>query len=219
MGKTCKFKVPETTSGLLTFTDKMPGASWSTPAKRACPGALFDLGSICASCYARKGNYTRWNAIQIAQERRFQWTLQCLKTIDGTETWVNTMVTAITFYTRNDPFFRVHDSGDLFSPKYTRAWIEVCRRLPNVNFWFPTRSYRLPWVDIIRELAALPNVTIRPSALYFEDPAPIIDGLHAGTTATATSGFTCPAPLQGNKCADCRACWLFKTTEVSYHKH
>jgi hypothetical protein len=30
---------------------------------------------------------------------------------------------------------------------------------------------------------------------------------------------TCPAPSQGGKCGDCRACWDPKVKVVSYGKH
>ncbi len=222
---TCRFKVPGTTVALLTFTAKMPGASWSLPAGKSCPFAYFGKGAICGSvkhghdgCYASKGMYM-WPAVRRAQEARYAWVRECLKTDPGVETFVSTMVTAITYYTSTDmPYFRVHDSGDLFSPKYTRAWLEIARRLPDVKFWFPTRSYRGPWLDVIRDLATLPNATVRPSALLFDTPAPAVDGLHAGTTATV-HGFTCPASTTNNACGDCRACWNDKDLVVSYHKH
>jgi len=33
---------------------------------------------------------------------------------------------------------------------------------------FPTRSWQAPWLDVIRELAALPNVALRPSAIHLD---------------------------------------------------
>lgn len=118
------------------------------------------------------------------------------------------------------PVFRVHDSGDLFSPSYADLWARICQALPHVKFWLPTRQWRSRnghMLAALRRLAALPNVAVRPSALKFNDPAPVIDGLDAGTTAS-TDGFTCPAPAQDNECRDCRACWQ-KDVVVSYRKH
>jgi hypothetical protein len=115
-------------------------------------------------------------------------------------------------------YMRVHDSGDLFSPEYTRAWIRICACLSWVRFWFPTRSWQAPWLDVIQELAALPNVAVRPSAVHFDDDPPQVDGLAAGTTAKAF-GYTCPAPRQNNACGDCRRCWTAKSLPVSYHAH
>lgn len=153
---------------------------------------------------------------KIAQQVRFDWVRSCLKSDAGKDDFVNIMSVAIRCTSMM--FFRVHDSGDLFSPEYTRLWIRICRNCPDVHFWFPTRSWRAPWIDVIRELAAIANVTVRPSALRFDDPAPEIDGLHAGSTA-ARSGYTCPSHEQGNKCLECRACWLAKGIPIVYHRH
>src|SRR5262249_11768112 len=99
-------------------------------------------------------------------------------------------------------YMRVHDSGDLFSAACTRAWIRICSASPWIHFWFPTRSWQAPWLDVIKELAALPNVTVRPSAIHFDEEPPRIDGLagaqprersathaqdHARTTPVATA--------------------------------
>lgn len=110
-------------------------------------------------------------------------------------------------------YFRVHDSGDLFSPAYTQMWTRVCANLPEVRFWFPTRMWphggkavRLTTIAAVQELAALPNVTVRPSALQFDDPAPTVDGYGPGSSA-AREGYNCPAHEQNNECRACRACW------------
>jgi hypothetical protein len=225
-----KFCVPGTTVGLLTITSKMPCDSFSLPAHRACPGAYYgeagranvDKTTICGSCYAQKGMYA-WPAVLNAQETRFQWVLS-LQRADDTAGFVETMVPAIRASVKRQksdrPVFRVHDSGDLFSLWYTRAWQAVCEALPGVAFWFPTRSWRVkqPLLqEALRDLAALPNVTVRPSALFLNAPAPRIIGLSAGTTAS-DAAFTCPAPLQDGKCLECRTCWD-PSVEVSYRLH
>ncbi len=38
-------------------------------------------------------------------------------------------------------FFRLHDSGDLFSPEYTNAWFHAAKMMPNVYIWIPTRVW------------------------------------------------------------------------------
>lgn len=227
-----RFTVPNTTISLLTNTSKMPSRSWSLPAGRACPGAKYGANSICGTCYAQKGAYA-WGPVKRAQQARFEFAIQASKDMTVGLQFVTLMVQAITAEARRQqtrhrrqhgnldgfvPVFRVHDSGDLFSPAYTRLWIAICRQLPTVRFWFPTRSYRIPnLMPALVTLAALPNVSVRPSALHFGEAAPVIVGLSAGTTA-ATAGFTCPASSQDGKCLDCRQCW---TTDVvvSYRKH
>jgi hypothetical protein len=128
-------------------------------------------------------------------------------------------------------YFRVHDSGDMFSARYAEAWLEVCIRLPHVKFWIPTRAWQSPsgqlpvfdpLLNTLRKLAQLPNVTVRPSALNFGDHAPQVQGLHAGSTAGMPDIFRarqCPAYAQGGHCGNCRTCWDDKSTPVSYCKH
>jgi hypothetical protein len=210
---------------LLTQTTKMPGPSWSLPAHRACPRAN---GTICDSCYAAKGCY-RYSSTQNAQNARFIWTAKSMRSLAGRKRWIAAMVDGIR--TSGCEYFRVHDSGDLFNVSYAECWYAVCQALPWVRFWIPTRSWQqpespLPVLDpllsTLRKLAALPNVAVRPSALNFGDAAPVIAGLHAGSTAAMNDGSRarqCPAPEQGGNCGTCRTCWDSKDIPVSYRKH
>ena len=221
--------VPGTTVSLLTGATKMPCTSWSLPAREACPFSLSGEGTICEDCYADKGSYTTYPNVKRAQRARFAWVRESLKTDEGTDAFVRTMVDAIS-RTKN-PYFRVHDSGDLFSPAYTWAWVRIVQALPHIKFWFPTRSWRpltmarlspatkVAWELALLALAAEPNVTVRPSALFFNAPAPRIPGLQAGTTAANDGSFTCPASGQNNECRDCRACWDAPEIAISYRAH
>ena len=217
--------VPGTPVRLLTQTSKMPGPSWSLPAHRACPRAN---GTICDSCYAAKGCY-QYATTRHAQDVRFRWTVDSMRTVEGLMLWIDTMVTAIA--ETGCRYFRVHDSGDMFSNRYAQAWLEVCIRLPHVKFWIPTRARQQPTgplpvfdplLNTLRKLADLPNVTVRPSALNFGDYAPVVTALHAGSTAGMPDVFRarqCPAYRQGGQCGECRTCWDAKDVPVSYSKH
>ena len=213
---------------LLTLTGKMPGYSFSLKAWDTCPGAkmgealyrdgslLSDTATVCGSCYARKGNY-RFPSVVNVQDARTRWTRD--RVADGT--FASLMIPEILSATLTSavPYFRIHDAGDFFSPRYVDAWIEVCRALPNVQFWAPTRSFLIPSILArLAVLASLPNVTIRPSALTVDSPAPVVAGLHAGSEVS-TDGGTCPARFQGNSCGPCRSCWTDRDTVVSYHAH
>jgi hypothetical protein len=221
--------VPGTTTLLLTEARKMPCASWSLPAREACPYAFYGDDTICGNCYATKGSYTQYPSVKKAQRARFEWVRECLKTDTGTDSFVSTMVETIT--RTGNPYFRVHDSGDLFSPAYVWAWVRITQALPGIRFWFPTRSWRpltmtkispatkIAWELALLALAAEPNVTVRPSALFFNAPAPVIPGLSAGSTAADDGSFTCPASKQDNECRDCRACWDAPTMPISYRAH
>jgi hypothetical protein len=152
-----------------------------------------------------------------------------MRTAEGLFQWIDTIVAAIE--QSGCEYFRVHDSGDMFSSRYAEAWLEVCIRLPHIRFWIPTRCWQQPTgplpildplMNALRKLAALPNVALRPSALNFGDHAPDITGLHAGSTAQMPDVFRayqCPAHHQGNQCGTCRACWDAKDMPISYGRH
>ena len=59
-------------TGSMTRTKKMPGLSYSLPAWECITGKKLRAvkGSVCAGCYALKGNYTRYPAIKAAQYYR-----------------------------------------------------------------------------------------------------------------------------------------------------
>lgn len=214
--------VPGTRVRLLSSPSKMPSRSWSMTAGKSCPMAVYTPDehgneSICAHCYAMSRAYL-WPVVVAALEARFDWARRAAAHRSVGDEFVATLTAAI--LGQGKPHFRVHDAGDLFSAAYIRLWIRICRACPDVAFWFPTRMWRSESATIqaaLRELAALPNVALRPSALHFNTPAPVIPGYSAGTTA-ASAGFTCPASQQGNQCLDCRVCWD-PTIEVSYRKH
>jgi len=220
---------------VLTLTGKMPSFSFSLPARVTCPGStigenLFADGSlesetetVCSDCYAfERGNY-RFSNVKLSQATRLEWTLASLA--DGT--FADTIIGEISrLMVPGDPilgFFRIDDSGDLFSVAYIEAWIKIAQACPDIRFWAPTRSYLAPQLlPAILRLAALPNVTIRPSALQFDVPAPVVEGLHAGSSvhdAGEPQGYACPAQTTANTCGSCRTCWLSHDVEVSYPRH
>jgi hypothetical protein len=67
-------------------------------------------------------------------------------------------------------FFRIHDSGDFFSPKYLKQWKQIADRLPDITFWAPSRIWATSWgIDLVNEINApharsANNLIIRPSA-------------------------------------------------------
>lgn len=207
--------VPGTTVGLLSEPSKMPGFAWGIPAGDACPWAVTGPGSVCGSCYAKKGQYL-YGPVRRAQRARFEWTLAMLRSGQA-QVWADTMLAAIE--NTKSEYFRIHDSGDFFSAAYVDAWYLVCSRSTK-RFWAPTRSYRgTPAVQAaLARLATLPNVTIRPSAIMVNDDAPVVATLHAGSSVN-TGDHTCRARDHGNACGDCRVCWNDKTTSVSYPLH
>jgi len=191
-------------TGGLTYTSKMPGPSYNTPASRCLTGAKLRKvkNSVCSSCYALKGNYKRFPKVEEALERRFK----SLKR----SAWVIAMSTLI----QKHKYFRWHDAGDLQSLKHLQNIFEVCRLTPDTNHWMPTREARI--LNQVDPDTIPTNLIIRMSS-HMIDQAPVKFWLWTSTVTTKKA--TCPAPKQGNKCKNCRACWDRSVSTVSYGKH
>jgi len=188
-------------TGSLTRTSKMPGLSYSRPAWECKTGSKLRKikGSVCASCYALKGNYTRYKAIKAAQYVR----LDSLKN----SLWVAAMVAQI----NRQKFFRWHDAGDIQDLDHLNKIFEVCKLTPEVKHWMPTRE---AWVKDHLDRA--------PKNLVIRFSPPMIGQENTtwpNSSMVVEKDATCPAPSQGNSCGDCRACWDPKIKVVSYGKH
>jgi len=200
-----KVKEAKAITGGLTYTTKMPGPSYNTPASRCITGARLRnvKNSVCSSCYALKGNYKRFPKVEEALERRFQ----SLKHPD----WVVAMATLI----QKHKYFRWHDAGDIQSMAHLENIFAVCRLTPDTRHWMPTRESQF-----LKDLDSdtIPtNLIIRMSS-HMIDQKPV---KFWPWTSTVTSGHdaSCPAPKQGNQCGSCRACWDRSVPSVSYGKH
>ena len=189
---------------------KMPGYSTSIPATACKVGMKLAkvAGSVCSSCYAMNGHYMFPSVKQGLQSR--------LDALHNPQ-WVEGMVKLIGHYTDpDDPYFRIHDSGDFQSIEHVLNWVEVARALPWVKFWAPSRERAM--VKLARAMAGdwPDNLVVRLSAtmigssLNTDLPTSSVDAGH---------GQQCPAPTQGNECGDCRACWDRNVSNVNYHKH
>lgn len=203
--------------GGLTNTTKMPCKSYSLPTSTCITGARMAqvAGSICANCYANKGNYIKYRAtIEPAQHRR----LAALSHPD----WVRAMVTLI----EPMPYFRWHDSGDLQGVDHLERIARVAALTPNTRHWLPTREYGMVAAYVAQGGEIPRNMVIRLSAM-FVDREIQIPAILRGVAGIATSnvhdkapaiGFQCKAPKQGGHCLKCRACWQ-RSGAVSYHNH
>ena len=125
-----KVKQAKEITGSLTRTSKMPGLSYSLPAWECKTGSKLRKikGSVCASCYALKGNYTRYKAIKAAQYVR----LEALKD----QRWIAAMVAQII----RQKYFRWHDAGDIQSPEHLQKIFRVGELTPETEHWMPTRE-------------------------------------------------------------------------------
>ena len=220
---------------LLSSPSKMPCLGFNIPAFKYCPAAQLmarvkDKAKkfICDACYACKGFYMFPNTKKSLQDKA-NFLTKSLREDKG-ESFVNEISQQITkrYFDKqgnkkklkniDTDLFRVHDSGDLFSIKYIDAWKKICKNFPTIKFWFPTREWvRESQLNALKDLASLPNVVIKPSALYIDEKAPNVKGLDAGTSvyscakkAIADGHSVCPATSNaddhtcaGNNCNNC----------------
>jgi len=189
-------------TGSMTRTSKMPGLSYSLPAWECQTGAKLRKipGTPCHGCYALKGNYIRYPAIKKAQYYRLDSLVH--------DSWTAAMVAQI----KRQKYFRWHDAGDVQSTEHMNKILTVCRLTPDTKHWLPTqeRPY-LPSPEDVPD-----NLVIRLSGSKIDGPAP---AAWEHTSSVVTKGASCPAPAQGGKCRECRACWTKSIKNVSYGKH
>ena len=189
--------------GGLSIPGKMPCYSINLPATECKTGAKLAQvpGTTCHGCYALKGRY-RFKTTKRAMARR----LRALT--HGS--WTRAMATLVTGH----KYFRWHDSGDLQGPAHLINILNVCKKTPDTSHWLPTREHSLLSLmdpDIIPK-----NLLIRVSATKVNGAAP---KWWPWTSTVSTTTKTCPAPDQGGKCRDCRACWDRNVSNVVYAKH
>ena len=188
-------------TGSLTRTSKMPGLSYSLPAWECKTGSKLRKvkGSVCASCYALKGNYTRYKAIKAAQYVR----LDSLKN----SLWTAAMVAQV----KRQKYFRWHDAGDVQDLDHLNKIFEVCSLTPDTKHWMPTRE---AWIKDHLDRA--------PENLVIRFSPPMIGQRNEtwpNSSMVVEENATCPAPSQGNSCGDCRQCWDPTVKVISYGKH
>lgn len=213
------------TCGTLSQTTKMPCKSNSLPTEACITGyAMAQIkGSICATCYADKGNYARYaNNIKPAQFARLDSVWQAMDNPDHAQLWVSGMVALI----KNDAYFRWHDSGDLQGVSHLELIVAVCNATPGTMHWLPTREYGMVKEYIAKHGTLPKNLIVRLSAMYPDQPVKVPKSLHNVANIAASNVHTKNATVSGNACksvenngacGDCRMCWTSET--VSYEIH
>ena len=196
-----KVKDAKEITGSLTRTSKMPGLSYSLPAWECKTGSKLRKvkGSVCASCYALKGNYTRYKAIKAAQYVR-------LKSLQDSR-WIEAMTAQV----KRSEYFRWHDAGDVQDLDHLNKIFEVCRQTPDTKHWMPTRE---AWIK--------DHLASKPDNLVIRFSPPMIgqrNDTWPNSSMVVETGASCPAPAQGGKCGSCRQCWDPAVKVVSYGKH
>ena len=195
-----KYEAERITGG-LSAPGKMPEGSYNLPASACQTGAKLRLipDTPCYKCYAFKGNYVRYPAVQKALQRR-------LKSLNHPQ-WVE----AMTVLVKGQKHFRWHDSGDIQSVDHLKKIFEVCKRTPDTKHWLPTQERKyLP-------MGSYPdNLVIRLSNAK-NNTTPGQAWTHWSTVVD--SDGDCPASKQGNQCGTCRRCWSREVKHVTYPIH
>lgn len=202
-------------TGGLSRTKKLPCPSWGIPVKYCQIGAKLAKieGSVCSQCYAKRGPIS-WPVAVASQQRKY----------DGMNhpRWVEAMTALIGWECATH--FRWFDIGDLQSVTHLERIVEIARNLPHVKFWLPTHELKI--VSAVKDIPA--NLIIRISAA-------MIDGepcRHCKLTSAVNvlskdkwkelveiDNSMCPAPVQDNKCLNCRKCWDPTIKNIVYRKH
>ena len=201
-----KIKEAEKITHTLSKPGKMPGYAYSTPAHECQTGTKLRLipDSVCFNCYAYERGRYRFQNVKDAQYKR-------LEALQHPQ-WARAM--AVQINSKKVKYFRWHDSGDVQNLDHLRKIFEVCRLTPEIRHWMPTRE---AWTkDYLNECPE--NLIIRFSAPMVDQAAPA-SWPHTSTVSTKPEARTCPAPDQGNSCADCRACWDKSVKNICYGEH
>lgn len=178
--------------------------------RRLTPMPISVPDFICNGCYALKSGYAYTSTVLI---QALQLELVKLWLREGS--FVKHMVTFIragqeasrTSMKRtprelwhnipNPNFFRIHDAGDMFNRKYFDAWVEICKSLPDVHFWAPTRMWALPGAAGVRFSKGMPsNLALRPSSLHWRTEPPPVQS--PGTAHASLFGQSYPMLSAGS---------------------
>lgn len=184
---------------------------------------------ICKSCYARANRYNT-DVVAKAQWIRYQWWKTLVKDDPGAV--INVLSYAINRYCTNK-YFRIYDSGDISEPRDYIIWSGIVKNCKDIKFWMPTRTWRSKskaWQEGLEALAALPNITVRGSALEFDEPIEKIYALERPLPVSSVSTSTqavpdgwalCPKSENGTSCIEenCRVCWDSPEVPVTYLVH
>ena len=124
-------------------------AGWTCPQARAClskagrvNGKIEKGKSQEFDCYA-----ARLERFPSVRGQRWE-NLEVIKKLRSKEKIVKELMDVIP---QKADRIRIHGSGDFFNQTYFDAWLEVCKKNPNILFWAFTKSVKL-WVNRIDKI-------------------------------------------------------------------
>lgn len=181
--------------------------TFSLPSRLTCPGA----SAWCIKhCYARRFERLR-TLCRLGYSRNLVLTWDV-------ERFISTMLKEIP---PGLPCFRIHVSGDFYSPEYCQAWHNICLERPLVRFWAYTRSWVVPelW-PALDELKRLNNLVLFAST-DSTMPPPLI-GWRAAFVEDdpRASGIKCREQNGlSDSCLSCRYCFMPGAGNVVFRVH
>lgn len=134
---------------------KIPHYNFNLPAGFTCPfasrclskadpktGKITDGPSIDFRCYSA-GEEARYTNTRISRWNNFE-ALKAigLDNIQGMSKAIKDAIEDV--LPRKHNYFRIHSSGDFFTPNYLKAWMEVANLMPEITFYAYTKS--VPYV-------------------------------------------------------------------------
>lgn len=229
--------------GGLSRTSKMPCKSFPLPPGATCPAGSklvrTDPYSVCQACYAKAGRGGMPHIV-VGKKNRLQLLRKAMRSKTGRDRWVGEMVGSIE---RQGPYFRWHDSGDIFRPEYLDMMVEIMRGTPGTRHWIPTKQevFVKGWVAQHGADELPSNANIRISAVRMNEeknqPTPFTAS-SVFVAAPPEGSFGCPAtwdqgfitrhgrrtktkagPGLEPRCGPCRACWDRGVSQVCYRYH
>ena len=199
--------------GGLSEPSKMPCYSYSIHARNCKTGSKLAKipGTVCSKCYGFRGHYPLPNVLKKQRHRIISMSKPY---------WVSAMVTSIASY-ESSGYFRFFDVGDVQNLSCLIKICEVCRQLPRIKFWLPTREDKILKAYINAGYDFPSNLVIRFSATRFEErpTVELLRELNILGSNVSKIKWNCPSYLQNNQCLSCRACWNKSRKIITYMYH
>lgn len=201
----------------LSYPSKLSVPGFSLP-NTMCPardyclecGASEGKVAICSECYAGKGRF-KFPSTQGLLSHNLDWWRKT-PPLERAESFVSQLRKK-----RKLEYFRCYVSGDV-DLTAGEVWLEVVRRLPSVKLWVPTRTWVFDdFLPMLRKMNEHPRIVVRPSALCFDEPPPMVDGLAAGGASKHKEELKADHDCPG-KCGPCRLCWTAPDVSVNFKK-
>jgi len=170
-----------------------------------------DMKSYAIEYYNDKGDFTPW-IIALTQIIKRRCTIKEIKDKQGN-----------IIMTKDNSWFRWHDSGDIQSVLHLEAINQIALNCPDVKFWIPTREGKMV-KQFLKNNEVASNLCIRISGhIIGKKASDFGTGLPTSSIDYKASEHHCIAPKQDGACdghlASCRNCWDPSIPNVNYYLH